>query len=150
VVANQGNLQLTDVEVATNLQSSAWDLVNMANITDGLTVGEAVVLSSNITFNKTMIRAGAANLSTNATARTVTANLSSTSFATINTPWCADNRTARESVVCGSCCNGGWRWQSHSHGKRCAQASSTLTRCLLHLPPPTHTLAQAPATTSTA
>lgn len=97
VVSNQGNVVLTNVSVISNVAPGLT--YNQSALDDGLSVGEEVVMQSNITFNNTMIRAGNMKLSTNATAKSVTANVSSTSFATIVPQRCVSNNTVRKYAV---------------------------------------------------
>lgn len=93
-VANTGNIQLSGINVASDVDPALT--YNTSALADGLSVGEVVVMQSNITYNNTMIRAGTKRLSTNVSASSVTTSVNATSYATVTPQRCTNNDTIRK------------------------------------------------------
>lgn len=90
-MVNTGNVILNDVQISSNVLPPLS--YNATAVADSLSLGEVVVLESNITYNNTMIRAPNMVLWTNITATSAAENKTFTSQKTVAPNRCTVNTT---------------------------------------------------------
>lgn len=90
-ITNAGNVILSDVQITSNVLPPLS--YNTTAVADSLSLGEVVVLDSNITYNNTMIRAPDMVLWTNITTTSAAANKTTSAQITVMPNRCKVNTT---------------------------------------------------------
>jgi hypothetical protein len=88
-ITNAGNVILSNVQITSTVPLS----YNTTAVADSLSLGEVVVLESNITYNNTMIRAPNMVLWTNITTTSAAANKTTSAQITVMPNRCTVNTT---------------------------------------------------------
>lgn len=147
-VTNIGNVVLRDVVIASNVLPPLS--FNATAVADSLSLGEVVVMESNITFNNSMIRAPNAVLWTNITATSAAGNWTASASITVVPNRCVSNNTGGPSAL-AECGSQGMR----AFTPPAVQHQDTAWSCRmltkphhLLLPPPPHDLQPLPTTSA--